>query len=240
MNYKIVIIGAGQIGSRHLQGLTKSSKNFQVFVVDIDKKALRIAKKRYIEASKKKIDNNVSYHQSLSEIPDNLDFAIIATTANVRRSVIEKLLTKKTVRYLLFEKIVFQNSEDFLPIQCLLNDQGNKAWVNCTRRSYSYYKKLKKEINKTKSKAYGYIKRFSWLVERSIYDSTQTIPSDVTTYVTNVRTACDVICTAIENATTMDEFKVLFDNIYNKDKDGFKVATINNWPDDYNVRKYIR
>ena len=98
----------------------------------------------------------------------------------------------------------------------------------------------RKEINKTKSKAYGYIKRFSWLVERSIYDSTQTIPSDVTTYVTNVRTACDVICTAIENATTMDEFKVLFDNIYNKDKDGFKVATINNWPDDYNVRKYIR
>jgi hypothetical protein len=148
LNYKIVIIGVGQIGSRHLQGLTKSSKNFQVFVVDIDKKALRIAKRRYIEASKQKIDNNVSYHQSLSEIPDNLDFAIIATTANVRRPVIENLLTKKTVRYLLFEKIVFQKSEDFLPIQCLLNDQGTKAWVNCSRRSYSYYKELKKEINK--------------------------------------------------------------------------------------------
>ena len=96
------------------------------------------------------------------------------------------------------------------------------------------------EINKTKHKAYGDIKRFNWIIERSIYDNTQTIPSDLNTYVSNVRIACATICTAIESTTTMDEFKTLFEHTYGEDREVTKKAVIHNWPDDYNVRKYTR
>ena len=96
------------------------------------------------------------------------------------------------------------------------------------------------EINNTKNKAHGDIRRFNWLVERFVYDNTQTLPSDVSTYVAAVRTACATICTAIENATTMDEFKVLFEHTYNEDGEVTKVAPIHDWPDDYHLRKYTR
>ena len=49
----IAIIGGGQLGSRHLQGLAMSSKHYRINVVDPNKKALAIAKQRYFEVSKK-------------------------------------------------------------------------------------------------------------------------------------------------------------------------------------------
>ena len=144
--YNIAIIAAGQIGSRHLQGLALSLKQHQIYVVDPNEKALSIAKQRYLEVSELST-NNVSYNQNISDLPETIDVAIIATTANVRRSVIENLLKKNSVKYLILEKIVFQKSEDFAPINTLLQKNGVKSWVNCTRRSYSFYRNLKNEID---------------------------------------------------------------------------------------------
>ena len=41
--------------------------------------------------------------------------------------------------------------------------------------------------NRCKTQANNLIKRFNWLVERYTYDNSKTIPSAVSTYVTNVR-----------------------------------------------------
>ena len=42
----IAIIGAGQIGSRHLQGLTKIKQSINITVIDPNPAALKMAKKR--------------------------------------------------------------------------------------------------------------------------------------------------------------------------------------------------
>ncbi|MBC8146778.1 MAG: Gfo/Idh/MocA family oxidoreductase [Bacteroidetes bacterium] len=139
--YNIAVIGAGQLGSRHLQGLAKSSKEFQIYVIDPNENALILAKQRFEEVSKS-TNSIVSYRQSMSDLPGTIDLAIIATTANVRRKIIENLLDKCSIKYLILEKVVFQKSEDFKPIQKRLLEKGVKAWVNCARRSYSFYKNL--------------------------------------------------------------------------------------------------
>jgi len=54
------------------------------------------------------------------------------------------------VKYLILEKVVFQRSEDFVPIQKLLIDSGVTSWVNCGRRSFQFYKRLKNEIKHEK------------------------------------------------------------------------------------------
>jgi hypothetical protein len=148
--YNIAIIGTGQLGSRHLQGLAKSSKQYQLYVVDPDEKALSIAKQRYEEVLIPTNKNNVSYHQNISDLPEKSDVAIIATTANVRCGIIESLLDKCSIKYLILEKVVFQKSEDFKPIQNLLLEKGVKTWVNCVRRSFSFYKKIKNELGTDK------------------------------------------------------------------------------------------
>ena len=77
-------------------------------------------------------------------------------------------------------------------------------------------------------------------MERSIYDNTKEIPSDVSTYVRDVRSSCETICTAIGNCSDLDAFKVLFKDTRNEEGDVTKVAVVNNWPDDYDMEKYRR
>ena len=94
--------------------------------------------------------------------------------------------------------------------------------------------------NKCKTQANGLIKRFNWLVERYTYDNSKTIPSAVSTYVTNVRNSCTTICNAIDNSADMAAFKALHNDTYDSDGNLTAVATINNWPDDYDVQTYER
>jgi hypothetical protein len=132
-----------------LQGLAKSTKPIQIYVIAPNEKSLIVAKNRFKEVSKP-TNSKISYLQNIRGIPKNIDLAIIATTANVRREVIESLLDKCSMKYLILEKVVFQKSVDFKPIQNLLFEKNVKTWVNCTRRSFLFYKKLKKELGTDK------------------------------------------------------------------------------------------
>jgi len=118
----------------------------------------------------------------------------------------------------------------------ILDEKGNKT--------YDYGLKTQAK-NETKKRANYYISRFNWLVERSIYDSSKPIPDAVKTYVAAIKTDCAEIETAIDNASDMEAFKVLYQDTYNYDSNGNiesvkTVARINRWSDDYDVRQYVR
>ena len=95
-------------------------------------------------------------------------------------------------------------------------------------------------IEQTKRIANSLISRFNWLVERSIYDSSKTIPDAVKTYVASIRTDCEEIETAVTNCKTLDEFKALNDNTYNEDGTIKTQNRMGRWTDDKTVKKYIR
>ena len=113
----------------------------------------------------------------------------------------------------------------------ILDEKGNKT--------YNYgLKTLAKNL--AKQQANDYIKRFNWLVERSIYDSSKAIPDAVKTYVAAIKTDCANIETAIDNASDMAAFKKLYDWEYNEDGSVKTIAPIYNWSDDYDVQQYVR
>ena len=91
-----------------------------------------------------------------------------------------------------------------------------------------------------KRTANSFINRFNWLVERSIYDSSKTIPSAVSTYVAAIRTDCNDIETAIDNASDMTAFKALYTDTVNSDGEVTQINRINRWTDDDTVKTYIR
>ena len=94
--------------------------------------------------------------------------------------------------------------------------------------------------NRCKSQAHSFIQEYQWLVERSIYDNTKTIPSDLSTYVGDIRSSCETICTAIGNCSDLDALKVLFEDTRNEAGEVTKIAIMNDWPDDYDMEKYRR
>lgn len=144
--FNIAIIGAGQLGSRHLQSLVKLMETASIHVIDPSPNSLNVAKKRALEI------NNQSGHQlhfsdSLNSLPLNLDVAVIATNADVRAKVVHQILADTKVKFFLLEKVVFQNENDFEAIINKFHEHKAKAWVNCPRRAFDFYGELKSLVN---------------------------------------------------------------------------------------------
>ena len=113
-------MGVGQLGSRYLQGLAQINKDVRVSLVDPNPSALDLARKRYEEMPSNSHILSVNYHQDTTGMKGRVDLAIIATNSDVRLQVIENLLDKFEVNYLILEKVVFQSVEDFEYIMPIL------------------------------------------------------------------------------------------------------------------------
>ncbi len=141
----VCLIGAGNIGSRHLQGLKKVKFPLSIQVVDPSAQSLEIAEERYeqIQTSTK---HQISFLEDIEKVSKKIDLAIIATSSNARRKVIDNLFNSSDVKYLILEKILFQKKEDYINIEELLKKKKIKTWVNFSMRTMPFYRDLKRKI----------------------------------------------------------------------------------------------
>jgi predicted dehydrogenase len=140
----IILIGAGKLGSRHLQALAKLNFQASIFVVDLNSEALRVAKERFLEVPKNNHNKEVYFLSSINSITTlKIDLAIIATTSDYRCQVIDELLIHCEIRYMILEKILFQKIAEYNYINKLLSSKNIKAWVNCPRRVWNLYSEIK-------------------------------------------------------------------------------------------------
>ena len=146
---KVAIIGAGQLGSRHLQGLKTAQTEMDIWVIDASEESLKVAKERF-EVVESKTPKIIHYAQNIDAMPQTLDLVIIATGSKPRAAIIKSLLSKVSVSYLVLEKFLFTRLQDFDEIESLLKEKGMKCWVNCPRRMWPSYEAIKKIINQDK------------------------------------------------------------------------------------------
>ena len=137
--YKIAVIGAGQLGSRHLQGLARLALPCEIEVVDPSLESLDVARRRFAEMPPNAAIRSVGYHSSIEALSPTLDYVVVATAADVRLEVLQTLLARSGVRFMLLEKVLFQRLGDYETAQALLAGHGVRAWVNCTRRLFPIY-----------------------------------------------------------------------------------------------------
>lgn len=141
----IVIIGAGQLGSRHLQGLALSNHPLNIQVVDPSAESLKIAESRFKEVAGT-FTGKVAFLSTLEKLEKKIDVAIIATSSKVRKDVIFSLFESATVNYLILEKVLFIKESDYIDVALLFQKTDTKVWVNCARRLYKVYTDLKSEL----------------------------------------------------------------------------------------------
>ncbi|HBB52565.1 MAG TPA: oxidoreductase [Legionellales bacterium] len=140
MKKVIKIIGAGQLGSRHLQALKSVSIPLKIEVIDAFQGSLDTAKERY-ESIPGFEYHELEYSLELKSSEDT-DVAIIATNADVRKQVIEDLLNSTRVKNLIIEKIMFNEPEEYAVIEALLIKHQVNAWVNCPMRMMPSYQNI--------------------------------------------------------------------------------------------------
>ena len=146
MKYNIVLVGAGQLGSRYLQGLSKFSEALSIFVIDVNQSSLDNAKLRWQEALIEPSFHSIKFQDSMENLPEKTDIAIISTSSNVRELVVKNLQAVTSVTNWILEKVLTQkitalNSLDFL--------LGQTAWVNTYFRTLPWFKEIKNNTSKS-------------------------------------------------------------------------------------------
>ena len=94
-------------------------------------------------------------------------------------------------------------------------------------KQYGLKPQHKQRVN---DQANGLLSKYDWYVIRNTEDSTKSIPSDVSTYRTNVRTKANEMCTQIDNASTVDALKTLYE--YTEQDDGTFTRPLAEFPEE--------
>lgn len=144
--YTIVIIGAGELGSRHLQGALKLKFSAVIEVLDMSLLSLDKARNRSKELDPNPNIHRLNFFSSINDISEFIDLCIIATTSDVRLFVIEEILHKRKVKNLILEKVLFQKNVEYEIAQKILEKNKTNTWVNCPRRMMSLYQNIKSMI----------------------------------------------------------------------------------------------
>jgi hypothetical protein len=142
MSHSLLVVGAGQLGSRYLQGLVASEPELDITVVDPSTESLETAKSRWIEAGGDESPHQVRWLGSLPSDLQGVDVVIVVTSSKGRATLIENIANLIDVRYWVLEKVLAQSSGELKVIQSALADCEG-AWVNTSRRMMSWHQSLK-------------------------------------------------------------------------------------------------
>lgn len=144
----ILIAGAGQLGSRHLQGVKTSKYELDIWVYDLSDESLKVAEERYNQVD----SNNKSVHfvNTLEVVPSEIDVVIVASSSKPRAAIVSAILASKAVKYMVLEKFLFPRLSEYEEIGSLIKQKQVKTWVNCPRRMWKGYEIIKQMIDKSK------------------------------------------------------------------------------------------
>lgn len=144
--YNVVIIGAGQLGSRHLQSIKSTTHECNVCVVDSSDVSLERCKVIYDGADLATNVKEIFFCKDITSLPSEIDFLLIATGSKPRFVLFDAVAKQSTVKNVVFEKVLFQKEEEYFKTEEILKAKGVNAWVNCPRRMYEVYNKIKPYI----------------------------------------------------------------------------------------------
>lgn len=145
--FRIKIIGAGQLGSRHLQALKGVKQPLDIQVIDPSEASLQVAKERY-ESVPSGQAHQISFSTSFDRT-DVTDVAIVATNSDVRRKALQSLFDASETKLLVIEKLLFNQRSDYAEVESKLAKIGAKAWVNCPMRVMPVYEQIRENLAAT-------------------------------------------------------------------------------------------
>ena len=142
MTKKIILVGCGNIGSRHLQALMKFQENISIDIVEPSNKSKHnvnlLIKKLNVKKSPK-----ITWLNSIQNLNSTGDVVIVATNSIGRTKLINTLLKQGNKKFII-EKIVCQSRSEYKYLISEFKKYGASGWVNANRRYFTSYQKIKK------------------------------------------------------------------------------------------------
>lgn len=147
MSKKILLVGCGQLGSRHLQAIVCLPDVSDVFVVDLDKASLDLGQRRLQEIPDLNPDIKVQWSTQFNKEFSGGDICIVSTQAAGRCELIKKIAEDFHYKNFLIEKVVAQSVEDYQELMRFSSEKNLSIWVNCKLRAYQLHQYIKSQLN---------------------------------------------------------------------------------------------
>lgn len=138
---RVLVVGSGQLGTRHMQAVLRLPEVEAVDVVDPSEASLALGRERLAEAGETAAV--VRFLPALEDAAEAPDLAVIATQAAGREELFERVVEATGVRRVLLEKVVAQSVAGYERMLGFAESAGVSAWVNCKSRAYGVHARIK-------------------------------------------------------------------------------------------------
>jgi len=149
-NPRILIIGLGNIGKRHLESFVKLDRCLHIYCVDI-----KFIEKEVIIGNKK-----IVYSKTLKKFKKDFNVCVISTNSKDRFNIVRSVLKKYNCKKIILEKVSFSNISQYKKALNLKNT-STKIFLNCPRRTWLSYIDLRKRLGKDKIRLFE-VNGYNW------------------------------------------------------------------------------
>lgn len=147
MSKKILLVGCGQLGTRHLQSMASMEEVAEIQVVDINSSSFELGKLRLKEMADLNPKIQINWTVDLNKISSSWDLCVVATQAKGRSELIKRIASSGRVTNFLIEKIVTQSLEEYEDLLRFADNLRLSIWVNCKTRTYQIHKYIKSRLD---------------------------------------------------------------------------------------------
>lgn len=149
-NSRVLISGAGELGSRYLQSMVTCSFPLTIYIHSDNLRSLEICVQRWNDAQGNTTNHKIVTYQNLDILPDHLDIAIVSSTSKSRPLLVETIAKKTSVKYWIIEKILTQNPDEIDRMLAFVAT-GRKCWVNYYMQGEEWYAEIKRHLSTERS-----------------------------------------------------------------------------------------
>ena len=142
-DYRILIIGCGDLGSRHLQAVARLPGVTEIEVVDPRPEALDLGRKRLTELEDIPRTASIRWFSKLEDATKGGDLCIISTQARGRCQIMRDAAESHGYSLFILEKLVAQSVQEIEDLAGFTETMGLSAWVNCQTRTFPFHQRMK-------------------------------------------------------------------------------------------------
>lgn len=146
-SYRVLIVGCGDIGTRHLQAVAAIPAVREVEIVDPRPESLQLGKKRLAEVQHRDPSTIYRWLSSLNMATTSGDLCIVATQAQGRGQLVREVAEQLGYTSFLLEKLVEQSVSEMEYMVRFSREKGLTAWVNFKTRAYRFHQQAKERVD---------------------------------------------------------------------------------------------
>ncbi len=147
MSKWILIVGCGQIGSRHLQAVSGMQEVASIDVVDCNDSSLKLGQKRLSEVASKNPAITYRWLEGLESSLKGADLCIVATSALGRVKLVREIFDLTGIKHFIIEKLAAQSTQEYQELLDFARRNHLNIWVNCPTRAYEVHQYIKSKLN---------------------------------------------------------------------------------------------